>query len=449
MKKYDVVIIGGNPAGVSAAGAAKKLYKDKSVLVIRKDADALIPCGIPYIFGTLKSVDDNFNPTDAARKNGIEFLIDTVTAVDVKEKKLSLAHSDDVAYEKLIFATGSQPFIPPIPGHELAGVVSIRKDTNYIKSIHEPLRNAKKVVIIGAGFIGIEMSDELARAGVSVTLIEAMPSILPLAFDKDVIAPAQALLEKHGIKVMTGAMVESINGENGNVSAVTLKSGESIDANMVILAIGYRPNTVLAQESGLAIGPVGGILTDEYMRTSVQDVFAVGDCAMHSDFFTHKPSRLMLASTAASEARIAGMNLFDLKVQRQTKGSIAIFSTSLGDTCLGAAGLTEQAAKQEGFKVIIGTSSSPDTHPGKLPGSSKQVVKLIFAEKSGLLIGAQITGGKSTGEMINILGLAIQKHMTAAELAILQYGTQPTLTAGPGKYPIVVASMDALAKMGY
>jgi len=447
MNKYDVVIIGGNPAGGTAAGAAKKLNKGKSVLVIRKEPDALVPCGIPYTFGTLDSVEDDIKPIAPAKKAGIEFLIDEVVAVDTEAKKLTLKESEEIGYEKLIFATGSEPVVPPIPGHDLDGVVTIRKDLAYIKSIHEPLMTAQNVVIVGAGFIGVEMSDELAKAGVKVTLVEALDTILPLAFDADIITPAQDLLKSHGVAVKTSEMVDSIQGENGKVSAVELKGGEVIEADQVILAIGYRPNTELAKEAGLEIGRFGGIMTDEYMRTSAADVFAVGDCAKHRDFFTHKPSRLMLASTAAAEARIAGMNLFHLKVMRQTKGSIAIFSTSLGKISLGAAGLTEKAAKQEGFEIIVGTSAGMDRHPGKLPGTSKQHVKLIFTQTSGLLIGAQIQGGQSTGEMINILGLAIQKSMTASELAVFQYGTQPMLTAGPGVYPIVVAAMDALAKM--
>ena len=447
--KRDVVIIGGNPAGGAVASAAKKLNKGKSVLVIRKEPEALIPCGIPYTFGTLNSVEEDIKPIQAAKNAGIEFLIDEVIAVDMENKKLTLKNSEEVEYEKLVFATGSEPFVPPIPGHDLDGVVTIRKELAHIKKINEPLKKSKNVVVIGAGFIGVEMSDELAKAGVNVTLIEAMDTVLPLAFDTDIIEPVEEVLKEHNVNILTNKMVSSIDGKDGKVTGVSLKSGETILADMVIMAIGYRPNTTLAKESGIDIGEFGGIKTDEYLRTNIKDVYAVGDCAEHKDFFTRKTSRLMLASTAASEARVAGMNLYDLKVVRQSKGSIAIFSTSLDDISMGAAGLTEKFALAEGFKIIVGNSNGMDKHPGKLPHSSKQRVKLIFAEKSGVLLGAQILGGSSTGEMINILGLAIQKGMTAAELSIMQYGTQPMLTAGPGVYPIVLAAMDALAKMDY
>jgi pyruvate/2-oxoglutarate dehydrogenase complex dihydrolipoamide dehydrogenase (E3) component len=445
--KYDIVIIGGNPAGGAAASSAKMLHKDKSVLVIRKEQQSLIPCGIPYTFGTLNCVEDNIKSIDPAKKMGIDFLIDEVTAIDSNQKCLTLKNSSSVNYEKLIIATGSVPFIPPIEGSDLKGVVTIRKELEYIKSINSNLKRGKNIVVIGAGFIGIEMSDELVKLGGNITLIETMESILPLAFDKDMIAPASDILAKHGVNIRTNTMVDKILGENGEVSGVKLKNNELIKADRVILAIGYKPNVSLAKDCGIQIGIYGGIVTDEYLRTSIPDIYAVGDCVEHRDFFTRKQSKLMLASTGASEARIAGMNLYNLRVIRQTKGSIAIFSTSLDDISMGAAGLTEMQANAEGFQIIVGRNEGADHHPAKLPETSKQKVKLIFSKGSGVILGAQIIGGQSTGEMINILGLAIQKHMTASELAIMQYGTQPMLTAGPGNYPIVLAAMSAVQQM--
>lgn len=444
---YDVVIIGGNPAGGAAATAAKMLHNDKLVLVIRKEPESLIPCGIPYTFATLGTIEENVKSIDPAKKMGIDFLIDEVIAIDSKTKQLSLKNSDNVSYDKLIIATGSVPFVPPIQGATLEGVVTIRKELEYIKKIQPQLKKGKNIAVIGAGFIGVEMSDELAKLCENVTLIESMNSILPLAFDEDIISPATSILKNHGVNIRTNTMVDKIIGDNGKVTAVKLKSGEEISADRVILAIGYKPNVSLAKDCGLSIGIYGGIITDEYLRTSIDDIYAVGDCAEHRDFFTRKQSKLMLASTGASEARIAGMNLYNLRVIRQTKGSIAIFSTSLDDISMGAAGLTEKQAINEGFQIIIGQNMGVDHHPALLPNTSKQTVKLIFSKGSGVILGAQIIGGDSTGEMINILGLAIQKNMTASELAMMQYGTQPKLTAGPGNYPIVLAAMSAVQQM--
>ncbi len=445
--KYDVIIIGGNPAGASAASAIKQTYKDKSVLVIRKEQDALIPCGIPYALGSLPSVEADIKPVEGLLKKGIDFAYDEVISVNADEKTLKTAKERSYSYSKLIFATGSNPFVPPIPGADLDGVVTIRKDTEYIKSIREDLRSAENLIVIGAGFIGVEVCDELAKFSGKVTLIEAMDSILPLAFDKDMSDSIENKLNDHGVTIMKSAMVSRIGGENGKVSQIDFSDGSSIPADRVILSIGYRPNTALAGETGLMLGSTGGIWTDEYMRTSREDIFAVGDCVEHKDFFSGKPSRLMLASTAAAEARVAGFNLFNLKIVRHCKGSIAIFSSSLNDISMGAAGLTESQAEKEGFDIVAAYSEGIDRHPGKISDASKVRIKGIFSRGTGALLGAQITGGKSTGEMINILGLAIQKSMTASELSIMQYGTQPLLTSGPGVYPIVLCAMNALEKL--
>jgi len=447
--KADIVVIGGNPAGGTAAVTAKKFHKDKSVLVIRREPESLIPCGIPYTLSMLDSVDDGIKPIVAAKKAGVEYLFGEVTTVDLKQKTLTLQTKENIEFDKLIFATGSNPFTPPIPGNDLKGVVTIRKEIEYIKKINESLKDIEKVVVIGAGFIGVEVSDELAKSNKKVTLIEAMDSILPLAFDRTFVDPVKKTLVEHGVTIRTGEMVDSIIDEGGKASGVRLKNGETIEAEMVILSIGYRPNSGLAKDAGLEIGKFGGIIVDEYLRTSEKDIFAVGDCANHKDFFSHKTSNIMLASTGASEARIAGMNLYDLKVVRQSKGSIAIFSSSLGDISIAAAGMTEMAAVEEGFDVVVGQNNGKDHHPGKLPNCSDQSVKMVFAKKSGLFLGAQIIGGQSTGEMINILGLALQKHMTAADLSVLQYGTHPMLTAGPGLYPIVSSAIDVLCKMDF
>jgi len=444
---YDIVIIGGNPAGAAVAVAAKKLHKNKSILIIRKEPESLIPCGIPYIFGSLNSVEDNIKSIEPAKKMGIDFLIDEAISINTSNNEINLKISSSVTYNKLIIATGSTPFIPPIKGNNLDGVYTIKKQIDYIKSIVKPLKQAENIVIIGAGFIGLEMSDELAKTGKNVTLIESMESVLPLAFDKDMTEPVSKTLIQHGVSIKTNSIVEEILGVNGKVSGVKLKNGEIINADKVILSIGYKSNTTLAKNCGIEIGVFGGIITDEYLRTNKPNIFAVGDCVEHRDFFTRKPSKILLASTAASEARIAGMNLFDLRVIRQTKGSIAIFSSSLHDISMGAAGLTEKQANNEGFNIIIGESKGFDHHPAKLKGTSEVKIKLIFSKSSGVILGAQIIGGQSTGEMTNILGVAIQKYMTASELAIMQYGTQPALTAGPGDYPIVIAAMNAVQQM--
>ena len=436
---FDIVVIGGSAAGLIAAKTAKLSHPNKKVLIIRKEEVSLVPCGIPYIFSTLKNIDDNKMGIDPMKNIGIEFLIEEVTSIDTESKYVT-TNKNKVSYEKLIIATGSTPFVPPIKGVQQEGVFTIPKDYEYLKTILKPLEDANNIVVIGAGFIGVEVSDELRQKGKNVTLIEAMDRILPQAFDKDITEKINETLTSKGLKIMTGEMVEEITGNNNKISGVTLKSGKTIKADAIIMSIGYRPNTKLAKEAGINIGKFGAIWTDEYQRTSVEDVFAAGDCAEHKDFFTRKANRLMLASTATYDARIAGMNLYKINLIKQEKGNISIFSSAIDGLAMGAAGITESTAISESFNITIGKSAVIDRHPGTLPGKSPQIVKLIFSKSDGILLGAQVITGLSAGELINILGVAIQQRMTAMDLATLQFGTHPLLTAAPTVYPIVTAA---------
>ncbi len=437
---YDVVVIGGSAAGLIAAKSAKLAYPDKKVLIIRREEVSLVPCGIPYIFSRLSSMDDDIMGIDPLKKLGVEFLIDEVIRVDVASKKV-FTLKDSVTYEKLVFATGSTPFVPPIEGIEKSGIFSIPKDYKYLQNVLAAVKKAQKVVVVGAGFIGVEVSDEISASGKEVTLVEAMGRVLPLAFDEDIAAVVAEKLIQNGVKIKTNSKVKRFNAAAGEkVTSVELENGEKIEADAVIVSIGYRPVTKLAREAGLFIGKNGSIWTDEYLRTSEKDVFAAGDCAEHKDFFTRKATKLMLASTATFDARVAGCNLYGLKVIRENKGNISIFSSAINGLAMGAAGVTEATAKVEGFEVEVGTFKAVDRHPGTLADASPQIVKLVFSKHNGILLGAQIVTGKSAGELINILGLAIQKGMTAVELATLQVGTHPLLTAAPTMYPIIIAA---------
>lgn len=215
---------------------------------------------------------------------------------------------------------------------------------------------------------------------------------------------------------------------------------------MVILGLGVRPNGLLAKEAGLDVNAKGAIIVDQYTRTSDPDIFAVGDCAEKKCFFTNKDVPVLLASTAAMEAKIAGSNAFQLRLIRANKGTISAFSTKIFGRTFAAAGITEARAKAEGFSINIGEFTTMDRHPGSLPGTSTIKIKLIFSKCSGVILGAQVSGGDTVGEMINIASLAIQKGMTATELNTFQVATHPLLSASPIAYPINAASMNAIAQ---
>jgi pyruvate/2-oxoglutarate dehydrogenase complex dihydrolipoamide dehydrogenase (E3) component len=185
---------------------------------------------------------------------------------------------------------------------------------------------------------------------------------------------------------------------------------------------------------------MGFIQVNEYMRTEDPDILAVGDCAEKKSFITRTLRNIMLASTACAEARLAALNLYGLSAMRTFGGTIAIYSTVIGDVAFGVAGVTETLAEQRGFNAVTGTFEGVDRHPGTLPGTQKQIVKLIAARESGVLIGGQVMGGASTGELTNLIGLAIENRMTVNSILTTQIGTHPLLTAPPTAYPLIKAA---------
>ena len=441
MKITDVLVVGGSAAGMVAALTGKSSWPEKNFVLVKKQKEMMVPCGIPYIFGTLGCSDQNIMPVDAMMaKTGVESVVDEVVKLDTEKKTATLASGETIRYEKLVIATGSMPLRPKwLKGNEKENVFVIPKDKIYLDEMNEKIGTAKKVVVVGAGFIGVEFSDELAKKGHDVTLVEKLPGILGTAFDPEISERIEEILVSRGVKVVTGVGISEILGEE-NVTAIKLENGETIDAEVVILSLGYRPNTELAYRSGIYIDESNFIAVDEYMRTHVKDVFAVGDCAQKRDFVTRARVSTMLASTACAEARIAGMNLFSLNVVKTFSGTIAIYSTAVGNTGFGTAGITEARANAEGIDVVTGTFEGIDRHPGNLPGTHKQLVKLIAARQSGVIIGGETIGGLSAGELTNVLGMIVQNRMTINSLLTSQIGTHPLLTASPAAYPLIKAA---------
>jgi len=399
------------------------------------------------MFASLNSPDENKLGNAPLEKNNIDMILDEAVTIERKEKVVVTKTSKRYGYEKLILATGSSPIAPPIPGISKKGVYPIYKDMAYLKNSIEEIKKTKNVLIIGGGFIGVEFADEASKIdNMNVYLVEILPNLLANSFDTEFSSLAERKLESKGVTLITGVCVEEVLGTE-KVEGVRLSDGREISVDSIIMGVGGVPNAKLAIDAGLDLGKAKGTWVDEYMRTSDPNIFAVGDCAGKRDFYTRKDAPVMLASTATAEARIAGANLYQLKVVRENKGTIAIYSTYIDGMVLGSAGLTENSAKNEGFEIVAGMADGVDKHPATLSGANKIKVKLIFSERSGIILGGQVAGGTSCGEIINLIGVAIQKRMSFAELETLQMATHPYLTSAPTIYPIVLAAQDASSKM--
>jgi NADH oxidase (H2O2-forming) len=444
MKRADVVVVGGSAAGLTAAITARRHYPDKGTLLVRKEKQVLIPCGIPYIFGTVGSPQKNLIGDAVLEKNNIELLLATATDID-REGKVLRTTEGDIGYERLIVAAGSRPAMPPIPGFELDGIYAVVKDVEYLSDLQKRLETVTDVIIIGGGFIGIEFADEINKSGdKNVTVVEIAPHCLGLAYDEEFCVEMEDVLKSRGIGIRTSSKVDRIEG-NGKVERVVLSNGDELKVELVILGIGAVANVDLAQKAGLRLGLTGGIAVDRTMQTSDESIYACGDCAEKISFFGGRPSPLKLASIATLEARIAGANLFGIR--RENVGTVGVWSTAVGNHALATAGLTEKMARDRGYDVVAVTIQGPNRHPGTMPGAAPTKVKLVFECNTGVILGGQVMGGSTAGEIINAISACVQNRMTAENMAMFQTGTHPALTASPIAYHMVNAAEMAMKQM--
>ncbi len=450
MRNVDVLIIGGGASGLQSAITTKQTYPDKEVVVVRQEEKVLIPCGIPYIFGTLESSDKNILPDALLTNLGVEIVIDKMTELNTEHSECIFASGEKFYYKKLILALGSVPTKPSwLKGVDTKNVFTIPKNKVYLDAMVESMKELKKIIVVGAGFIGVEVSDELNKNGFDVTLVELEETILSKAFDTEFGKIAEEHLIERGVKIITGKGISEINAEAGLVKSITLSTGDTIDADAVILSMGYRPNTEILKDTDIELNERGFIKTCEYMRILPCDtnIIAVGDCAEKRDFITRKIDGTMLASTACAEARIAAMNLYALSPCKSFTGTIAIYSTAIGNHAFGTAGITEARALAEGFDIVSASFTGMDTHPGNLSHSHKQTVKLMVANDCGLILGGEVYGGPSAGELTNAIGFLIQSRVTIKTLVTMQIGTQPLLTGSPAGYPLMKCAEVIVKKM--
>jgi len=271
MEKTDVLVIGGSVAGIIAAVTGKSYYQDKDFLLIRKEKKVLVPCGIPYIFGSLGSSDKDIIPDAVLTDAGIRLKIDEVISIDKKNKKCKTSNGTEISFEKLVLAIGSTPIDPKwLRGTNLENVFAIPKDKEYIDDTIAKLDGCNKIVTIGGGFIGVEIADELTKIGKNVTIVEILPHVLCMNCDEEITITVEEILKSRGIKIRTGVGAKEILGDK-KVIGVLLDNGEKLETDAVILSLGYRPNAGLAEKSGIKINEMGFIKTDEFMRTDNPD----------------------------------------------------------------------------------------------------------------------------------------------------------------------------------
>ena len=443
MQKHELVIVGGSAGGIQAAMCAQKHHGLKDILVIRMEEKTVVPCGIPYIYGTLGSVEKNIIPDKLLGDASLK--VDEVISIDRAAKTVTTRGGDEIGYNKLILATGSNPLQPPIPGMDKKNVWFAWKNTDYLEELAKAIEGVGDIVVVGGGFIGVEFADECRKKGHKITIIELLEHCLQTVCTTDLCMRADDAIKKSGVEIVTGTGIKAINGAD-KVESVSLQDGREIKCEMVIVGIGVVPNVKLAEEAGLEIGPTGGIKVDEFQRTTKdQNIFAVGDCAEKYSFFTGKPVPIRLASVATREGKIAAANLY--QAQWRNIGTIGVFSTVINNTALSMAGLTDIQAAFLGYEVVIGEAEAASKHPGTLPDAVPMRVRLTFDRRSGKLLGGCACCTHAVGEVVNLIAAAIVNGMTMEQIAMFPMGTHPWLTASPLVYQFTDAASNALHKV--
>ena len=378
----------------------------------------------------------------------ITVLHDEVTAIDRAAKTVTLADGRKLPYTKLYLATGSSSFVPPIEGRDLQGVMTLRglPDAERIRE-HLAAGKTRNIVFIGAGFISMEAATLLAEqhAGAyTITIVELMDRPLPLMLDADMSAVVRAYLEEKGLRFRTGEKVERIVGMDGRVTGVQLASGETLDADMVFLNVGVRPNTQLAVDAGLEMAKFG-IRVNTFQETSDPDILAGGDCVEKCNFLTKKPAPGQLRGPAVVQGRLAAKRLAGYDIE--FPGVLDAGGCKMFDLTITATGFTEENAAREGFATVSAVVDSRSKH-AMIPGVKPWKLKLVFDRASERLIGGQIVSHTVTmAREIDAVTAFILGGKTVRDLTTFTSACNPDISSEPSAEPITIAAEQALQKL--
>ncbi len=433
------LIVGGVAGGASAAARLRRLSEDMEIVLVERGRyTSYANCGLPYYIGNeiKEQADLIVQPTQALRD---DFNLDIRTeteayALDAKSKQIWLRNMKTgetyaETYDKLVLSPGAKPIVPPFEGSKLERVYTLRDVPDAVQ-IRSYLENhaPKSVVVCGAGYIGVELAENLVNQGLKVTLVDMASHVIP-PLDAEIAQSVQIQLKAHGVTLKLNSGVRGIK-QAGEGLSVQL-DGEAIEADMVFLCIGVRPDTDWLKDSGLKMNDRGAILTDDSMRTSDENIYAVGDAVLVTDFVTKQPAFIPLAGPANKQGRIAADNIVGRNSRyKGTQGSSVL---KVFDYTCATTGISEEKAKQMGIDCDKVFLRKPN-HATYYPGASNVLIKLIFKSATGRILGAQVFGKEGTDKRCDVLATAIRAGMTGEDLAELELCYAPPY--GSAKDPV-------------
>ncbi len=441
-----IVVIGGVAAGASTAARARRLSEDAEIVVLEKDAFiSFANCGLPYhIGGDIKDRDALLLQTPEGLKETLNINVRTghkVIDIDRQLKQLTvvdqnLGQTYVECYDKLVLSQGADALRPPIPGIDHQKIFVLRNIPDMDSIIQQIDAGASKAIIIGGGFIGIEVAEAFRQRNMEVELVELQNQLMP-PLDYEMACDLRYHMENKGVQLHLGSAAKKFVDALGQVKVI-LDNDESVVADFVVLAIGVRPAAKLAIDAGLTIGNMGGIKVDSHMQTSDPDIYAAGDMVEVTDTVTGEPTQIPLAGPANRQGRIVADNIFGRTSQyRSTQGTavVKVFDMTAGST--GASEKTLRRLNLSFHKVYL----HPSGHAGYYPGTAPMHVKLIFEPETGKVLGAQIVGYDGVDKRIDVFATAIHAGMTVFDLEHLELAYAPPY--GSAKDPINMAGFIA------
>lgn len=444
-KKY--LIVGGVAGGATAAARIRRLTEDAEIILFEKGAYiSYANCGLPYyIGGVIEERDRLFVQTPEAF--GKRFNIDVrtrseVIAIHPEKKQVTVRSAEGKEYtenyDKLLLSPGASPVVPPLPGIQSEGIFTLRNvdDTDCIKA-YMTAHQVRRTVIVGGGFIGLEMAENLKHAGSQVAVVEMAPQVMG-PIDYSMAALVHQHLQQQDVKLYLEQAVERFSRE-GDELTVYFKSGISLKADMVLLSIGVRAETRLAQEAGLKLGEMRGIWVDAYLQTSDADIYAVGDAIEYPHPITGKPWLNFLAGPANRQARIVADNMV-LGNRIHYEGAIGTSIAKVFDLTVASTGLPAKRLKQMGIPYLSATIHN-GSHAGYYPGSLQMDIKITFSPTDGKLYGAQIVGYDGVDTRIDQYALAIKQGATVEQLTRLEHAYAPPFSSA--KDPVAISGYVA------
>lgn len=443
-----VIIVGGVAGGMSAATRLRRLDEQAEIIILEKGPFvSFANCGLPYfVSGEISERSDLLVQTPTSLKS--RFALDVrpeseAIEIDVANKQVKIKTAQETyweTYDKLILSPGARPVVPPIKGLESADNIFSLRNVPDLDRIMEQLtnRNLKKATVIGAGFIGLEMAENLQKIGLDVTIIEKAPHVLP-PVDQEMAAFIEKELIVNDVKVLTGVGAVEFKDKG---RTIVLDNGQEVSSDLTVMSVGVVPETTLAASAGVDLGLRGGILVDDTYQTSVTDIYAVGDAIVTKQQITGEDALISLASPANRQGRqvadvIAGLS-------RKNKGSIGTAIVRVFQMTAATTGLTERQAIEKGLNVSVVHTKGKD-HAGYYPGSSSVVLKLIFNPENGKIYGAQGVGSSGIDKRIDILATAIKGGLTVEDLPELEFTYAPPF--GVAKDPVNMLGYVALNVM--